>query len=223
LGTGNPKVQKGKKEKARKITKGLSEKMIKAILFDAGGVYLKGSFVRFMNNGFQVLGVKKIISKANEVIADDLFDRGKISANEFFKRVFNAEISEAQNRLLVKLWMNNWKLEPQMSKLANQLKKNYRLGLLSNSDPVNSPNYAKKGWYKPFEVLVLSHEIGILKPNPKIYKIALEKLRLKPEECLFIDDQEECVKTARMLRMKAILFKSASKLKKDFKKIGIKC
>ncbi len=195
--------------------------VIKAIFFDAGGVYLKGSFVQFANKAFQALGTNKTVSERKEVTVDERFNRGKISIREFFKKCFTVPISNEQNKQLIKLWTNNWKPEPEMIKLVSQLKKRYRLGMISNSDPVNFFNYLKKGWLRPFEVLVLSHELGILKPEQKIYQIAIQKIGLKPEECLFIDDQEKCIKTAQKIGMKTIWFQSIEQLKKDFKKIGI--
>ncbi len=195
--------------------------VIKAILFDAGGVYLKGNFAQFAKKAFGILGISKTVSAVNEVTPDEMFDRGKISIQEFFKKCFKVPISIEQEKQLVNLWTNNWKLEPKMAKLVKQLKKNYRLGMISNSDAVNFPVYAKKGWLEPFEVLVLSHELGILKPEKEIYQIAIQKLGLMPEECLFIDDQEKCVEGAQKLGMKAIWFHSFEQLKKDLTRFGI--
>ncbi|MDD5162723.1 MAG: HAD-IA family hydrolase [Candidatus ainarchaeum sp.] len=195
--------------------------MIKAVLFDAGGVYLKGSFAVFTKKAFRVLGISKIVSAEKGVTVDGMFNSGKITIQEFFRRIFNVQISIEQEKQLVKLWTNNWKLDPKMAGLVKKLKKNYRLGMISNSDPVNFPNHLKKGWLKPFEVLVLSHELGILKPEKEIYEIAIQKLGLKPEECLFIDDQEKCIETAQKLGMKAIWFRSFEQLKKDLAKFGI--
>jgi len=68
----------------------------------------------------------------------------------------------------------------------------------------------------------LSHELGIIKPQNEIYEIAMEKLNVKPKECLLIDDQEDCLKPARKMGMITILFKSLLQLKEKLQKKNIK-
>ncbi|MBU0636489.1 HAD family phosphatase [Candidatus Micrarchaeota archaeon] len=194
--------------------------MIKVIFFDLGNTYAQGTCAQFVNRSYKVLGINKTFSR-KEVVFDIAFNKGEIDIEEFFKRFFNVPISPEQMHQLIELWKNNWKPAPEMLELVNALKQNYRLGIISNSDAINSPNYAQKGWYAPFEVLILSHELGLLKPDLKIYEIALEKMHAEAEECLFIDDQEDCLKTARELGMKTILYRSIDQLKKDLKKQSI--
>jgi putative hydrolase of the HAD superfamily len=57
-----------------------------------------------------------------------------------------------------------------------------------------------------FDVMVFSCDVGVAKPDEKIYKIALEKLGVKPEECLFIgDDVKNDVGGPRKIGMKSFL------------------
>lgn len=196
--------------------------MIKVILFDVGGVYLDGSFVDFVNKAHQLLGIDKNFYSDKEVVFNTGLHKGEITVEECFKKYFKRQINDNQMKKLINLWTNTWKLSDGMKELITKLKKNYRLAVLSNSDPLNSQNYTKKGWYKYFDVLILSHELGIVKPQKKIYEIAVEKLNVKPEECLLIDDQEDCLKPARKVGMATILFKSILQLKEELKKRGIK-
>ena len=84
-----------------------------------------------------------------------------------------------------------------MIQLALKLKRNYKLAVLSNSDTEITKRLKEEGIFDPFEVLILSHEIGTIKPEQKIYDIALEKVGHLPEECLLIDDQEATLKRIR--------------------------
>ena len=59
-----------------------------------------------------------------------------------------------------------------------------------------------------FDALVLSAEVGIMKPDPRIYHIALDKLEVKPNEAVFVDDMPANVEAARTLGMQGILFQS---------------
>ncbi len=70
--------------------------------------------------------------------------------------------------------------------------------------------------------MILSHELGFIKPEKKIYEIALEKTNSNPEECLFIDDQERVLIPAREMGMKTIRFNSIVQLKEELREIEIK-
>ena len=196
--------------------------MIKAILFDVGGVYLEGSFVDFVNKAYKILGVDKDFYSDKAVVFDAGLNKGEITTEECFKKYFKSPINDEQMKKIIGIWTNTWKLSKEMEELVTRLKNKYKLAVLSNSDLLNSQNYTKKGWYKYFDALILSHEIGILKPQKEIYEIAVEKLNSKPEECLFIDDQEDCLKPAREMGMSTILFKSIPQLKEELRKKDIK-
>ena len=196
--------------------------MIKVILFDVGGVYLNGSFIDFVNKAHKVLGINENFYSDKEVVFDMGLNKGEITTEECFKKYFKGEINDKQMKKLINLWTNAWKLSDEMKELIIKLKKNYRLAILSNSDLLNSQNYTKKGWYKYFDVLILSHELGIVKPQKEIYEIAVKKLNFKPEECLLIDDQEDCLRPARKMGMATILFKSTPQLKEELQKKDIK-
>lgn len=192
--------------------------MIKVIIFDVGGVYLKGSFINFVNRSRKILGINEKFHADKEVIFDKRFNKGETTAEECFTKYFQVPINSRQMKKIIKVWTSTWKSSNEMKKLVTKLNKNYRLAILSNSDPLNSPNYFKKGWYKYFDTVILSHEVGVLKPEKKIYEIAINKIGVKANECLFIDDQKDCLKPAKSMGMATILFKSISKLEKDLKK-----
>lgn len=196
--------------------------MIKVILFDGGGVYLNGSFIDFVNKARKVLGINENFYSDREIVFDMGLNKGEITIEECFKKYFKCKINDKQMKKIINLWANTWRLSDEMKELIIKLRKNYRLAILSNSDFLNSQNYTKKGWYKYFDVLILSHELGILKPQKEIYKIAVEKLNVKPEECLLIDDQEDCLMPARKMGMATILFKSTPQLKEKLQKKDIK-
>lgn len=192
--------------------------MVKVIIFDVGGVYLKGSFTNFVNKSRKILGINEKFYANKEVVFDKRFNKGETTIEECFTKYFQAPINNQQMKKIIKEWTNTWNPSSDMNKLIIKLKKNYQLAILSNSDPVNSSNYFKKGWYKYFDTIILSHEVGVLKPKKKIYEIAINKIGVKANECLFIDDQEDCLKPAKSIGMSTILFKSVSKLENDLKK-----
>jgi epoxide hydrolase-like predicted phosphatase len=196
--------------------------MVKAIIFDVGGVYLQGSFTNFVNRSYQVLGIEDTFHTDKEVVFDSDYNRGKITAEECFRKYFGVPISDRQMQRILGLWTTTWKPTNEMLDLVGRLKNSYELAILSNSDVVNSKKYAERGWYSPFDVIVLSHEEGIPKPERRIYEIVLERLGLPPEECVFVDDQEDALVPARVMGMKTVLYRSTEQLERELAGLGVK-
>ena len=110
-----------------------------------------------------------------------------------------------------------------MNELIESLKHNYKIGLLSNTGPWD---YDYLQTVAPiintFDSITTSFEVGVMKPDKKIFEDALSKSPLKPEECLYIDDIIEYVNAAKKIGMKAIQFMTLEKFKIDLKSFGIK-
>lgn len=66
----------------------------------------------------------------------------------------------------------------------------YKLGVLSDTWPSTIPQQKLAGAYDYYDCLTLSYELGVLKPNPRMYEDAIEKMNLPPQELLYIDDLE---------------------------------
>ncbi|HRY36934.1 MAG TPA: HAD family phosphatase [Candidatus Magasanikbacteria bacterium] len=196
--------------------------MLKVIIFDVGGVYMSGSSVNFINQSYKILGINKKISNSNGITFDANYNKGLIDYVDCFKNFFKVPISEEKMKEIVEAWTTTWAPTKEMLDLVKILKKRYVLAILSNSDLLNSVKYKEQGWYSYFKHLILSHEIGIIKPDKLIYKIALDKISAQANECIFIDDQEKVLIPAKKLGMKTILFQSVDQLKKELKQNGIK-
>ncbi len=195
--------------------------MIKAIIFDVGGTYLSGSLVSFARKAQKILGIKKFFRETDLRVIVRKYNQGTISADECFRKFFGTPITGAQMKRIKSLWTSTYVAQPEMMCLVKGLKKRYILAILSNSDPLNSNSFKKKGLYAPFDHLILSHELGVAKPDKRIYEIMLERLKLRPDECLFIDDQKVCVEAAKEIGMNAMLFKSVPQLKEALTAHGI--
>ena len=79
----------------------------------------------------------------------------------------------------------------------------------------------EKGVYSHFDVVVLSYQVGLAKPQKEIFEHALKELRLKAGECVFIDDKIENIAAAKSLGFKAIHFKDAEQLASELKGLGV--
>jgi putative hydrolase of the HAD superfamily len=82
-----------------------------------------------------------------------------------------------------------WLAYPFVPDVLKALKnRGFRLGVISNWDPSAKPILKRVGILDFFEVTIISCEVGVTKPNKKIFEIALEKASVKPENCLYVGD-----------------------------------
>ena len=98
-------------------------------------------------------------------------------------------------------------VDAELVQFIRSLKAHYRTGLLSNAFS-NLRQVIMEVWQieDAFDVMVISAEEGLVKPDARIYQVALDRLDVKPEEALFIDDLPQNVEGARLVNMHAIQF-----------------
>ncbi|MDP2974019.1 MAG: HAD-IA family hydrolase, partial [Candidatus Diapherotrites archaeon] len=77
----------------------------------------------------------------------------------------------------------------------------------------------KEGVLQLFKKPLLSHRVGLLKPDKKIFVLALKRLGLKAQECVFIDDQQRNTRAAKKLGFKVINFKNRWQCENELKKL----
>ncbi|MEK7513867.1 MAG: HAD-IA family hydrolase, partial [Patescibacteria group bacterium] len=110
------------------------------------------------------------------------------------------------------------RIEPSF-KLLEELKGKYKLALLTNAKIGLWDEWKEGNLGKYFKVVVDSSEVHLLKPDKRIFMILLDRLVLKPEECLYIDDTKDYVGAAEKLGFKTIHFKEPKESVKLIRKI----
>ena len=196
--------------------------MIKAIIFDFCGpimalddeaIYRKHEVKRSLETDSLYNLMDEFFHGANLGEYKDIFD--------FYKKTkpsINLTVGEL-NEILQEV-NSTLRIRPEMINYIKILKKKYKIAILSNfaaglekllNDVLNI--------YHLFDVVVSSYDLRIGKPNPEIYYHTLEKLNVKPEEAVFIDDMERNTEAAEKLGIKSIRFQDFSQLKEDLSKI----
>ena len=108
--------------------------------------------------------------------------------------------------------------------LFETLAKKYRLGLLSNTDPIHVARL-ESGYefyrYFPAHTRTYSCAIGASKPNPVIFHEALRACKANAAETVYIDDIPAFVEAARRLGIHGVWFQSREQLTQDLKAMGI--
>lgn len=146
------------------------------------------------------------------------YDRGTLEGPAYWRKVAedaSVILTDEQIAQLigadVELWQER---DPVMWRWVETLRTNgLKTAVLSNMprEVANSLRRAPS-WLEGFDCVVLSSDFGSLKPEPKIYQICLDKLQVRAEEALFIDDHAENVEGARALGMYAVQFESPTQL-----------
>ena len=146
------------------------------------------------------------------------FDMGKVSPQEFFQSVRNHLGLSISFEQFVPIWTDIFVEDQEVSEIIRSLKGKWRLGLLSNTDPLHfSYILSKFPIMSTFEKFILSYEVGFKKPDVRIFQKAIEWASVEPQKILFIDDTKGHVEAALSLGIKGIHFISAQQLKKELR------
>jgi putative hydrolase of the HAD superfamily len=101
------------------------------------------------------------------------------------------------------------------------LRPRYKTGILSNAWPDAREAVKAHVNGEAFDVIVISGEEGVEKPDPEIYRRALERLKVTPAEAVFVDDMPVNVEAARALGMHGMQFRAEMDVHTEFEKLGI--
>ncbi|TLS52215.1 HAD family hydrolase [Paenibacillus antri] len=86
-------------------------------------------------------------------------------------------------------YVRNATLMEQAQEVVQHIKSKYKTGLITNGRTlIQYGKIDRIGLRNEFDLIVVSEEVGIKKPNPQIFKMALERLEVNPEECIYIGD-----------------------------------
>jgi len=195
---------------------------IEVIFFDLGNVILPFNHYQIAEKLSRLAQRKefqdpqKIFSYLfdfQEGIIND-FDVGKITPPNFFqsiKRQLDLSISFEE---FIPIWNDIFAEDRKVSRIILSLKGRWRLGLLSNTDPLHF-NYilSKFPVMRVFDKWILSYEVGFKKPAIEIFQKAIVWASVNPPKILFIDDMKTHVDVAISLGMQGIHFISADQLK----------
>lgn len=189
---------------------------IKTIIFDNNGVLTSADSV---TNIARFLNVKEDILKPVWEDMAKLLDEGNITTTEFYRRILNHFGIYKNLDHFRKVHLEGFLSKNSVQQFAKSLRDDFEIALLSNfGDGFDECNERWKMEEIFGKKIFVSCKIKMRKPNDDIYLFALDKLKRKPEETMFIDDNKENIKAAEKLGINAILFTNLENLKKDLGK-----
>lgn len=201
--------------------------MIKAVIFDLGGVIVSSEVEKIKNIIAKYLGVEE--NEFDEFLAKYQSDltKGNISLTDVYKdaikhfhlqRLSPQSVVNEHLKIFQKILEN---LNDNVLDLVTKLKKHYKVVCLVNAESDVVPLVQKRGVYGYFMHAYISTELGMEKPDPKIYMTVLKDLGCKPEESVFIDDKKPNVETAKKLGIHGIWYKNNDELIKQFNNLKL--
>jgi len=199
-----------------------SEKEIKALIFDMGGVLVdldiedcKRAFKEYVG----YYGIDSIIDACHQKgIYGDL-EEGKLSADEFRRIVLaDSRPGASEEDVDRAMWHILIGIEPYKAEMLKRLSESYGLYLLSNNNPVCLPRSRKIfedagiPLDKIFRKCFYSFEMKALKPSEDFYKVVVKEIGLPADQMLFIDDSQKNVDGAIAAGLPAVYYEPGTDL-----------
>jgi putative hydrolase of the HAD superfamily len=194
---------------------------IEAVIFDFGGVLTTSPFEAFSRFETERGLPADIIRRTNA--ANHLenawakFERAEVDI-ETFDKLFAAESlslgAEVRGRDVLPLLQGD--LRPEMIAALKQIGAEFKTGCITNNLPANAIGSAGGRSLYVAEVMALfnhvieSAKIGLRKPDPRIYRMMVEALKVDPKACVYLDDLGVNLKPAREMGMTTIKVVSAA-------------
>lgn len=200
---------------------------IKALIFDLGNVLISFDHQIAARKvvSFSKIPPGEIFSLFFDSDITGFFEEGKISSQDFYL--------EVKERLGLKLDYSQFSLiwneiffltEDNLAvyHLAKGLRKKYKVALLSNINILHF-EYLKDNFsiFDIFHNILTSFELGLRKPDPLIYRKAIDVLGVSPDEVFYTDDRDELIAVASKLGIHSYVFRNFERLKQDLLGCGI--
>lgn len=196
--------------------------MIKAIFFDLGGVIIRTEFQAPRQHLAERLGmeyedlVKLVFDSPSSIRAS----HGEITDIEHWTEVtkrLKRPISEMQT--IRNEFFAGDIVDRTLLDFLRSLRPQYFVGLISNAWPDLRDYIARQGFADVFDHMIISGEVGVMKPEARIYQIALEQAGVDSGEAVFVDDLYENIEGCEKVGIKGIHFKTPEATLKQLKSL----
>lgn len=184
--------------------------MIRAVVFDCFGVIVgKGFEATYRSAGGD--------PAADRDFLDDMLGQanlGHISEQEFNRQLAErVGISEADWQEAVR---RAEQADDELLDYITDLRRSYRTALLSNANHgAVQRRIGEERLHACFDKVVVSADVGLVKPESHMYEYVARQLGVQPSECIFLDDLNKHVRGARQAGMQAILYKDFKQAKTE--------
>jgi glucose-1-phosphatase len=204
----------------------VSSSRFRAVIFDIGRVLIRVNVSRAMDA--LAYGLTRTPQEVWSAIEKDPrmldWQEGRISPRDWHLHLNKRLGAKLTFEQFTEVW--NRALDPnpiQEDAFLEKLSRNYRLALLSNTDPLHMAHAeGSYAFFRFFPKRIYSFRVGASKPDPLIYREALKACKVRAEEAAYIDDVAAYAEAARQLGMAGIVFESPEQLQTDLRALGVR-
>lgn len=185
---------------------------IRAVVWDLGGVILRTADWSLRSQWEDRLALPRM--QLTRLVFESEASRratlGQASDDDVWDSVGTAlELDPTTRDQLRRDYFAHDLIDETLMAFIRSLRPRWRVGMITNAWP-NIRRYMERDFKiaDAFDTLIVSAEEGVAKPDPRIYQLLLERMKVQPSEAIFVDDFEENVAGARWVGMQAIRFLS---------------
>jgi HAD superfamily hydrolase (TIGR01509 family) len=192
---------------------------IEAVIFDLGGVLVRtedrqprAALAARLGMSYQELDDLVFLSPTGYEAT-----LGKLSTLDHWRSVLaSLGLEESKLQEVQAGFWGGDRLDRELIDLLRSLRGRYRTALLSNAwDDLRQVLTERWGISDAFDELIISAEVGLAKPDPRIYHLTAQRLRVEPQQAVFVDDMPRNVQAAREQGMHAIQFVDSAQTRRD--------
>lgn len=195
--------------------------MIKAIIFDLGGVCFEIDWLKINDEMIKKFNITTLVKSAGNEKAIEYYKEaleGKRHPKDMFKELNkeNYNLDEVI-KFYKEMYKKYKKHNPKIYTLIKKLKDKFILVCLSDTNSIHFEAHQEQETVKDFHKVFTSFQIGSIKRDVNTFKKVIDNLSLKPEETLFIDDNAKNIEVAKSIGMQAINYVDYKGLVKELK------
>ena len=182
---------------------------IKALVWDLAGVLLhtiRGNFNSMLAERLQA--PLEEIERVMDSTENMFWDMAEISDDEFFGFILRElHLSAEKKAVLQRFVKDDFYVDQELLAYIRTLRQTYSSALLTNF-PAHLHEFMRTVWRMDdaFDLIVASCDVKLIKPDPRIYQLTLERLDVLAHEAVFIDDREINIRAAEDLGIHAVLY-----------------
>ena len=199
--------------------------MIRTIIFDIGNVLTVFGWKDFLRSfGFDAETEEKVGRATMDSQFWNEFDRGQLTDEQMLAGFIRNDpsVEKEIRQIFANLHGILTKADYAIPWIRELKEKGYQVLVLSNfSDKVARENPDALDFLEYVDGGILSYRDGVIKPDPAIYRLLIDRYGLKPEECVFLDDIQKNLDAAKKFGIHTILFQNVDQAKEELKKLGV--
>ena len=194
--------------------------ILRAIFFDLGGVILRTEYqapreqlAERLNMTYE--DINKIVFESETARKASL---GEVSVDEHWRAVMRRlRLPASEAETIRAEFFAGDVIDRDLLNFIRSLRPRYKTGVISNAWGDLRDYIVKHQFDDAFDTLIISAEIGMMKPQPEIYQLALKQARVEANEAAFVDDTPKNVEAANTLGMHGIVFRDPAQVEENLK------